>query len=155
MTFTCDNGHDWNVAITLGVARRLGNEKVIDLVTDMRGLESLMQDMSSSVKMLDVLWAIVKPEAQERGLSQDDFEAGLGTEKVKEAIRCVQESIENFIHGLDRNMHEVLTKGRTRLHELTRMETEAAIDLMNSQEAMESFEKVLTDRKDAAKKNFG
>lgn len=155
MIFKDDKGRDWDLSISLGTARRLHREEVVSLIGDKDSFERLIYVLADPVAMLDVIWAIVKPEAVKREIDQSDFEEAIGTSSLADAIDCVRKSIENFIQGLDPNMHKVFAKGWEQILQMADKRTEHALKMIEDPEILEKMEQQSEKEIENVKRKLG
>lgn len=82
-----------STSITLGTARRLAEEKVVDLL-DPEGAVSLNEIFSSPLKKLDFLYEIVKDQVGDK----DEYESKLD---INEAFTSLEVDVANFFQAVD------------------------------------------------------
>lgn len=94
-TFKDTEGRSWDLSLTIGDVKRVKNLVGVDLLDARQG--QLLSDLASDpVATVDVLYAIVKPEADARNVSDEQFGAALDGESVRKAIDAFVEALIDF-----------------------------------------------------------
>lgn len=92
-TFTDVGGRTWSVVVNVAAVKR---------VRDLLGLDPLEIDkffpkvLGDLVTACDVLYAVCKPEADARGISDSDFGAALAGDVIETAVRALVEELIDF-----------------------------------------------------------
>lgn len=62
-------------------------------------LDPLQEFLDDPYQILDVLWALLQPDAQRlgEGLSQEEFLAGFGDDTLDRAVMCLEKALLDFI----------------------------------------------------------
>jgi hypothetical protein len=138
MTFTDREGRKWCLALTVGTVRRVQSLTGINLgALDQKMFDSLATDWA---KLVDVICAVVRPQLEEHGLSDEDFAESLGGDELHEATEALLAALVDFSHPKRR---PALRKAIERMHELedqilaratARLESLSLSDLKNSGE---------------------
>ena len=131
MKFTCAKGHEWDVTLNLGIARKMASDEVIDLV-NIAGFEELAQKLVNPIIALDVLWSVVEEQAKERELDKFEFEKGITEEVLPLAYNAITRASVSFIQALEQNTGNALEKGLGQIREMINQRSKALIDLMDS-----------------------
>lgn len=94
-TFTDVTGRPWTVTVTVDTIRRVRSLTSIDLLDVINGtlIERLTND---PVLLCDVLYAVVKPEADAHSLSDIDFGRCLAGDVIEHATRALLEGLVDF-----------------------------------------------------------
>jgi hypothetical protein len=92
MSFKVD-GKTISTKITLGKARKLAEDKIVDLL-DRDGVMKLNDIFSSPVQKLDFLYEVVKDQVE----SQESYEENLD---IQEAFESLEVDIANFFQAVD------------------------------------------------------
>lgn len=94
-SFKDSSGRVWVVEITVGTIRRVRSLVDINLLEVVEG--PLIERLSSDPLLLcDVLYAVCQPQAEESGLSDEDFGEGLAGDVIDEATSALLESLVAF-----------------------------------------------------------
>jgi len=87
------NGMGWHVEITVGTVKKL-RALGIDIVSvDGKGLAGLVDD---PVSLSDALWAICEAQANERGITDEEFFAAIDGNSVVSATDAITEAVIDF-----------------------------------------------------------
>ena len=94
-TFADNAGRTWLVCLNVGALKRVRAMASVDLleVVDGKLIERLVRD---PVLLCDVLYAVCKPEAESRGVSEDEFLSSLSGDVIDQATRALFEEIVDF-----------------------------------------------------------
>ena len=94
-TFTDVTGRPWAVTVTVDTIRRVRSLTSIDLLEVVNGtlIERLAGD---PVLLCDVLYAVVKPEADTATISDIDFGRLLAGDTIEHATRALLEGLVDF-----------------------------------------------------------
>ena len=114
-TFTDNTGRTWTVQVNVTAIRRVRGLVGIDLyqVVD-DGLQALGKLVSDPVRLADVLYCLVKDEADARQVSDEDFGRALAGDAITAAAEAfVEELIDFFPDARVRaGLRQVIDKGR-------------------------------------------
>lgn len=133
-------GREWTVEITVQDVKRVRALAGVDLLgvaeEDGRLLASLATD---PVALCDVLYALVKPEADRLGVSDEDFGRGLAGDAIEHATGALMEALIGFFpNPRDRKiMQTALEKVRAAM-DLARDRVEADLASGRVEAAVES-----------------
>jgi hypothetical protein len=94
-TFRDSEGREWSVAVNIAAVRRVRDLAQLDLLAtaDGRLLHELAVD---PMKLADVLWAIVQPQAQQRDVSPEQFGQALAGETIDRATAALIDELVDF-----------------------------------------------------------
>jgi hypothetical protein len=97
--FTDTTGREWKVEITIATVKRVRNEfNDVDLVNIFDG--GLLQRLANDpVLLCDVLYVICKPQAVERGVTDEQFGEAMGGDTIENATSAFMEGLTAFFHG--------------------------------------------------------
>lgn len=129
-TFTDTTGRTWTVAINVDAIRRVRALLEINLLdaVDGRLLERLVTD---PILLCDILFALVKPEAEAQNVSDEDFGRALGGDVLDQATTALLEELVDFFPS-GRRM--VLRKALEKLKKLETLALEATTKRLESDE---------------------
>lgn len=104
-TFKDTGGREWTVELTIGSARRVKSLAGVDLLNPhvpaerkgaspkVAGVVTLMSDLET---LGDVLFAICKPQAEERDVSDEQFADLFNADTVEEATEALRSEMLSF-----------------------------------------------------------
>lgn len=120
-------GAIWEVAVTVGAIKRVRSLCKMDLDNPHNGDPSLAQVLTNDhVQLIDVIYAICKPQADAVGLTDEDFGGRLGGRAVGDAVKAFFEAWLDFFRNSghpDKAM--VIEQALTLMSEVIRRGTEA------------------------------
>ena len=93
--FTDNEGRDWEVKITVATIKRVRDLIGVDIYQAV-GAEMLTELITDPVKLVDILYAVLKPQADERGVSDEQFGESLGGDAVADATQAFLEELVEF-----------------------------------------------------------
>lgn len=86
---------EWNLAISIGVARRIRADVGVDFGKVADG--KLFIELSSNPeKLAGALWLMVERQAEQKGVTPEDFAEALDGNAIDGAMEALQEAIVNF-----------------------------------------------------------
>jgi hypothetical protein len=127
-SFTDNAGRTWKVTINVETIRRVRALLNLNLLDAVEGvlLERLVHD---PVLLCDVLFAIVKPEAESRAVADADFGAALAGDSIDQATRALLEELVDFF---PRERRRVLSKALEKMKDLERQALKLAEEKLES-----------------------
>lgn len=130
-------GREWSLKITVNDIRRvrriLGEDLLKDNVEQM--LSRLMAD---PVLLVDVIYVLVKPQADNRDLSDEDFGRSLYGDALDRATQAFLDALTNFFPSRRR---EILRRVRERAEEVTEKMAKLTMEQMESGELEKAIER--------------
>ena len=129
-TFNDTQGRTWTVTINVDAIRRVRGLLDINLLDAVEGklLERLVSD---PVLLCDILFALVKPEAEAKQVSDEDFGRALGGDVLDQATTALLEELVDFFPSGKRT---VFRKALDKLKALEGMALETATRRLESTE---------------------
>lgn len=118
--FTDTSGHKWGLDVTFSAIKRIKMLTDVDLVGDRN---ALMETMSDDIQMVDVVYSICKPEADQLGITDVDFGERLDGETAQKAREAFADAMVDFTHP---DRREALSAGIDALMTAERKLIEAA-----------------------------
>jgi hypothetical protein len=121
-------GREWTVSINIGSIKRVRdlmklNGESIDLLTPFTGPQPLVNRLFLDLCLLvDVLYCLCRPQAQERKVSDEDFGAAIAGEESKAASEAFFEELISFFQKAGREETAKILAGNL---DLVRQEMEA------------------------------
>ena len=94
-TFTDNEGRQWTVAVHIASVKRAKGLAGVDLMgaLDSGLIERFIRD---PVLLCDVIYAVCKPEADERGVSDEEFGRAMAGDAIEHATEALLEEIVSF-----------------------------------------------------------
>lgn len=141
-SFDDNKGRTWVLEINVNTVKRVRSLADCDLLDTENG-EIIRRLSSDPILLCDVLFAICKPQAEEKGISDVEFGKGLAGDAIADATEALLEALANFFPG----RRASLLKGA-----LQKMETveEKYLDKveakLNSPEMMDQMEAELEEQ---------
>ncbi|OQB76038.1 MAG: hypothetical protein BWX88_05381 [Planctomycetes bacterium ADurb.Bin126] len=102
-TFTDSAGRTWTVALTIDAAKRVRSLLGVNLLELDAGDPPLITRLGTDVILLcDVVFALVKPQADAAAVSDEQFGAALGGDVILAAQTVLYEELVDFFRKLGR-----------------------------------------------------
>jgi hypothetical protein len=139
-TFTDSFGQTWTVALNIGAVKRLKGLLGVDIMNLHEGDPPLISRLGTDVILVcDVIFALVKPQADQLGVTDEQFAAGLGGEAILAAHTAFYEELTSFFQNLGRPdmAKAVTTQGR--LIEKAVALAMAKIEALNAEKMVETM----------------
>jgi hypothetical protein len=129
-TFKDTLGREWAIALNVTAVRRIRDLAKVDLLdfTEGRIFARLADD---PVLLADVLYATLKPDADAKGVSDEEFGRALAGDAIEAATGALLEELADFFPSRRR---QVLAKGLAKVKELETLlldRAEARIDAVD------------------------
>jgi hypothetical protein len=93
--FKDNQGHQWEIAITVDTVKRVRGLLNVDLLAAIEG-DLVPKLATDPILLADVLYAVVKPQADNLGVSDEDFGRGLGGDAIEAATTALLEELVDF-----------------------------------------------------------
>ena len=124
-TFTDNQGREWSIAITVGSIKRVQDLLDVNLAEITGGDPPLLTRLEIDIVLLcDVIYAVVKPQADEAGVTDEQFGAALGGEAIRAAHGAFWEELADFFRSLS---HTDQAKAIDKQLQLVRAVTDKAV----------------------------
>lgn len=94
-TWTDSGGRKWVVSITVGTIKRVKDLIGVDLLGVLDG-ELLARLADDPVLLVDTLYAVCKPQADQQGVSDESFGELLVGDTIEQAASALVEGLTNF-----------------------------------------------------------
>ena len=102
-TFDDNAGRTWTVAVTINAVKRVKGLLDVDLTDLMDGDPPLLTRLDTDIVLLcDVIFALVKPQADEQGVTDEQFAEALGGDAIIQAHDALLEELADFFRSLRR-----------------------------------------------------
>lgn len=139
-TFADNAGRTWTVSVTVDAVKRVRSLAGVDLLAAIDG-ELIQRLVADPVLLCDALFAIVKPEADAKGVSDEDFGRAMAGDVIDHATTAFLEELTGFFPLARR---QVLSKALGKLRELEQRAVKAANARLDSPELEAEVERILT-----------
>ena len=143
-TFTDNAGRTWTIAINVDAIKRVRGLHDVDLLSILDGklIERLYRD---PVLLCDVVYAVCKPEADTREISDEEFGRAMAGDAIEHATTALLEELVDFFpQGKRRVLHKALAK----LHSVEARAVEYAQARLDDPELERRIEAALTSPTD-------
>jgi hypothetical protein len=94
-TFTDSEGREWSVAVNVSTIKRVRGLIDVDLL-DVLGGKLVERFISDPVVLCDTLYAVCKPQADERGVSDEDFGRAMSGDAIEHATKALLGELVSF-----------------------------------------------------------
>jgi hypothetical protein len=96
-SFTDNAGRQWQVEINVAALKRVRGLVRVDLMQPIEGTGGLLERLvRDPVLLCDVVYALCKPEADTRGVSDEDFGRAMAGDAIEHATAAVLEELVAF-----------------------------------------------------------
>ena len=100
---------NWDLTLTISDVRRVAAETDVDLKDAGNG--QLINELAADpVKFADVLFAIVKPQAEKANVDEQTFGEGLAGDAIDNATTAFLDALVNFFPKGQRDLLEIILK---------------------------------------------
>ena len=102
-TFSDNAGRTWQFALTIDSAKRVKHLLNVNLLELQEGDPPLLTRLGTDVILLcDIIYALIKPQADQLQVTDQQFGAALGGDVILAAQKAVYEELINFFQSLAR-----------------------------------------------------
>ena len=138
-TFTDTAGRTWTLALTIDAAKRVKGLLDVNLLELEAGDPPLLTRLGTDVILLcDVIFALVKPQADAAGVSDQEFAAALGGDVVLAAQTAFYGELVDFFRKLGRGDLAKAVDAQRRMIDLAVARIETRLDKLDLEAAVES-----------------
>lgn len=112
--FKDNEGRHWDVVVNIGSIKRVRALCEVDIlnliaVKDGQTNTDLLQQIAEDpVLMVNVLYALCQPQAEKRGIGEEDFGNALVGDTIEQAMKALLEEVINFFPGAKRRVLRVI-----------------------------------------------
>ena len=94
-TFTDNAGRTWTVVVNVDAIKRVRGLLSVDLLSIVEGtlIDRLIRD---PVLLCDIVYAVCKPEADARGISDEEFGRSMAGDAIEHATTALLEELVDF-----------------------------------------------------------
>ena len=139
-TFTDSAARTWTLSLTIDAAKRVRSLLDVNLLEPEKGDPPLLTRLGTDVILLcDVIYALVKPQADAAEVTDEQFGAALGGEVILAAQTAFYEEMVDFFRGLARRDLVRAVETQRRMIELTVQSIEARIEGLDVEAEVEKI----------------
>jgi len=142
--WTDSEGREWSTAINVHAIQRARNLVGVNLVDAFDG-KLFVQLADDPVLLVNTIYAVCKPQADDRNISDEEFGALLVGDAIDEAAEALAQGVFDFF---PRNRREVLRRLWTKTAKARSAATELATSKLNSPRIDEALEAVMKKTSD-------
>ncbi|HSW63984.1 MAG TPA: hypothetical protein VLH56_11855 [Dissulfurispiraceae bacterium] len=140
-TFLDMHGRIWTISLTIEAAKRVRALLNVDLLAPEAGEPPLLTRLGiDAILLCDVIFALVKPQADKAGISDIEFGESLGGESVLQARQAFNEEYVSFFKALGRADLEQMILAQMQLMEMAVRAAEAKMKNLNLPEVLASID---------------
>lgn len=144
-TFKTADGLEWQVAVNVATVKRvreLAGVNLLGLVGDQKAVGELFAD---DVKFCEVLCAVIRPQLEAAGKSDDDFFGAIDGQVIEAAAEALLREIVNFFQEPRRTLlKKAMDKYQTAYRKVREEGAAAAEKAMNEIDFETSLRQTLT-----------
>lgn len=132
-TFTDNTGRTWTLVVNVATIKRVRALCGVDLnsiveVEDGKPSAKLLERLSGDpVLLVDVLYAVCRPECEQKGVSDEDFGAAMAGDAVEQATDALLDEIVDFFPAAKRKAFQRILSASRRFGEAARRRLEATL----------------------------
>lgn len=132
-SFTDNVGRAWTLVVNVATIKRVRALCGVDLntiveVEDGKPSAKLLERLSGDpVLLVDVLYAVCKPECDQRGVSDEDFGAAMAGDAVEQATDALLDEVIDFFPAAKRAAFRRILSASRRFGEAARKRMEAML----------------------------
>ena len=136
-TFTDTAGRSWTIALTIDAAKRVKGLLDVNLLELEAGDPPVLTRLGTDVILLcDVIFALVKPQADAAGVTDEQFGAALGGEAILAAQTALYEELVDFFRKLGRGDLAKAVQAQKKMIDLAVARIEERLDGLDLEAAL-------------------
>ena len=129
-TFTDSQGRPWSLVITISTVRRVRELVGVDLMQIAGG--ELLNRLSDPVTLVDVLWAVCKPQADVKGINSEAFGEAMLGDAIEAATNALLAELVSFFPSQTRIMLQRILDAAKKQQALSVALVTARLDAMSN-----------------------
>ena len=132
-TFTDNAGRTWTLLVNVATIKRVRALCGVDLnsiieVEDGKPTTKLLERLSTDpVLLVDVLYAVCRPECEQKGVSDEDFGAAMAGDAIEQATSALLDEVIDFFPEAKRLAFRKILSASRRFEEMARKRLAAAM----------------------------
>jgi len=96
-TFTDNQGRNWSIVVNVSTVKRVRSMLKIDLLSILVDEGKLIEQLNTDdVLLCDIIYALVKPDADARQISDEDFGAAMAGDAIGAATAAFLDELADF-----------------------------------------------------------
>jgi len=134
-TFTDNKGRTWTLEVTVATVKRVRAlcrvdlNSIVELDKNNKPSAELLERLSSDpVLLVDVLYAVCKPQADKLGVSDEDFGEAMAGDAIEHATTALLEEVINFFPESKRMVMQRILSASRKFSEAARKKLEAELN---------------------------
>lgn len=136
--FKDKDGREWQVNLTIGDAKRVKNLLDVNLLEPEAGDPPLLTRLGTEeILLCDVIYCLVKPQADDRNISDEQFGIALGAAEILQAQEAFYAEWLDFFRGRGRNDRIKAIEAQQRMINLAVQKVEQEIDKIDLEAELE------------------
>ena len=147
-TFRTTDGVEWKVAVNVGVIKRVIEDTGVRLTDIFASDAKVGEFFSDDVKFAEVIWSIIRPQAEAKQKTADDFFAVINGAVIEQAAEAMLTEIVDFFQEPRRTLlRRVLERFQAAQKRLVTAEFDAAsrrLETMTDEQILVIEEKLQT-----------
>lgn len=97
-TFRTTDGCEWRISVTVGTIKRVMDHTGLKLTDLFSTADKIQAFFADEVRICEVLFAAVKPQADDAGKAVDDFLSVIDGTVLESAVEALLEETVDFFH---------------------------------------------------------
>ncbi len=144
-TFKDATGREWALDLTLSAVKRVRSLLDVDLLALEVGDPPLLTRLGMDVVLLcDVIFVLVKPQADSREVTDEEFGAALGGQVILAAQTAFYDELVDFFRGLGRKDLVKAVKTQHKIIDMVIKRVETHLAGLDLEAAIEEVEKEIS-----------
>lgn len=136
--FTDTEGRSWSISLTIDAAKRVRGLLGVNLLELEGGDPPLLTRLGTDIILLcDVIYCIVKPQADAAGITDEQFGQALGGDAIQQAQGAFYDELIDFFRNLGRNDLAKAVTAQRRMIEVAVKTVETRIDRLDIETTVE------------------
>ncbi len=126
-SFTDNKGRAWEIVVTVATVKRVRAlckvdlNSIVELDKNNKPSAELLERLSSDpVLLVDVLYAICKPEADKQGVTDEEFGEAMAGDAIEQATAALLDEIVDFFPSAKRQVMRKILNATRRFEDIAR-----------------------------------
>lgn len=138
-SFTDNTGRSWSIVMTIGSVKRVRDLLGVNLLEPESGDPPLMTRLGTDeILLCDVIYCLIKPQAEEQGVSDEQFGAALGGEAILSAQKAFYDELIDFFQLRGRKDRAKMMEKQAQIINLSIEKAEMEIDGIDLEQSVNS-----------------
>ena len=134
-SFTDNKGRAWEIVVTVATVKRVRGlckvdlNSIVELDKNNKPSAELLERLSSDpVLLVDVLYAVCKPQADKQNISDEDFGEAMAGDAIEHATTALLEEVIDFFPEAKRMVMRKILSASRKFSEAARKKLEAELN---------------------------